>query len=196
MNVALLCPGPSLPSFGDYTGRYDQVIAVNRAVLLFPADFWFMLDGDAFRSGAEVMQRPTWPPERLPVLVSFADQHIARCHRWPEARRLPFVPVEYTWLSHEWIPDGETQPVPLLWDTFSATAALVFARRLGAVSVDVYGADQKGPADWDGHTHPDYARNEDRWMRERQLWRDLVAYFGSVDMTIRRISAAEAHHDA
>jgi hypothetical protein len=191
MKIAILCPGPSLPLFEGRGPDYSQVLAINRACLLFPADFWVMLDGDAFRSGAEVMQRPSWPPDRLPVLVSFADQHAARCHRWSEARRLPFIPVEYDWLPHDWEPAPGAPKQPLLWDTFSATTALVLAKRLGAVQVDVYGADQAGPADWDGYTHADYARAEDRWTRERDLWRDLVKYFAGVGMTIRRIAAAE-----
>jgi hypothetical protein len=191
MKVALLCPGPSLPLFEGRAAQYDQVLAVNRAVLAFPADFWVMLDAEAFRLAREVMQRPSWPPERLPVLVSWGDQHVERCSRYPEARQLPFVPVEYSWLPHEWQPDGAEHPTPLLWDSFSGTAALVLARRQGAVEIDAYGVDWSGLVDWDGKADPNSTRGEERWAREQSLWQDLTTLFARDGIRVRRIG-----HDA
>ena len=157
MNAALLCPGPSLERF-KAAPRYDLTIAVNRAVLAYPCDFWAVQDWPLFLE--------TVPPADCDVFttVQCRDDII----RHDGIDRLSNRLVLFT--DDVYFYDAE----PAHWDLYTATAALLLAWDQGATSVTCYGCDRTGTADWDGTKRDSDNRTDARWAYESALWSSVV----------------------
>ncbi len=156
MRVALLSCGPSVAKYEAQTKRYDVIIGVNRIVGKHYCDYWVFGDTETFLA-VEPIGRP--------ILVTDDATTYSLAHNY-------YVGLdEYQQISWESL----FNPLPL--DTqlaFSACAALLLVKHLRATSLDVFGVDMKGDAEWDGRTHPD--RGEDRWQRERLRWEYLIEW--------------------
>lgn len=155
MRIAVLCPGPSLTrTYPDADRAHDIVIGVNRAVLAFRCDWWSFMDRHVFHEW-----RPDYPVKLFTLdNVSVSTSHI-------EAFNACEVLVH---------PAMRTSR-RCAWNTFSATSALVLAaEHLRADTVDVYGADMVGAADYDGKTDPRFNRTDKRWGKEVTIWNRTV----------------------
>lgn len=153
LTVALLCPGPSLPTYPGRAG-IDSVIAVNRAAEAYAADYWVF--GDA------ALATITTPLGR-PIIV---------CDRGTLGR-LRHTPLG----GHAYIDRESAGPIaghPIRWRHFSSTSALVLAFGIGATTIHCWGVDRVGVEDWDGVVPPQACRTEARWQREATIWSQLV----------------------
>lgn len=155
MNVRLLCPGPSLndydPEFAD-APLPDKIIGVNRVPACFVCDVWAAKDWPLVRVMADSIIG-------VPLLLTGADtrEAVRRHGAWSMVE----VPIA---------PDAPHQ-----WDLFTSPMAAVWAAMSGATRLDIYGCDLAGAADWDG-TQAGERRTEERWTREREIWRRVTAW--------------------
>lgn len=149
MNVALLCPGPSLSLFdGEHEG---PIVAVNRAALRHRCDFWAAMDFPLIeRIGADVLGSP---------MLLTSQETIS----------------EMTKRGIGWRGDvgfardlSSYCPSSLEWDLFTAPTALVFAGFIGATRIDIWGMDWKGLADFDG-VEAGENRSPERWALDRGI---------------------------
>lgn len=143
--VAILCPGPSLPSAwsGANTGDYQHIIAVNRAAHLVQCDWWCALDASTFSLWG-------WPerPPRVGLCGGVA-------HMLGDAGQMVTSGLSLIACA---APDG--------CQGFSSLAAIGFAfEHLQAESVDLFGADMSGAADFAGEETG--GRTAARWKDER-----------------------------
>jgi hypothetical protein len=181
MKVAILCPGPSIRFFRG--GAYSQLIGVNRAVLLYRCDWWAVSDRQiifqAFDDGIDYQ----------PKIFTRSDnkKHMAASGR-------PVVREYFNQCHKKWYEDPDLKPRfqnvgehKCNWPLFTATAAIVLAKRLGAKQIDIYGADMRGTRDFDGFEGEGYNRTEDRWDTERTILNRLTAWMADHGTTIRRV---------
>lgn len=75
------------------------------------------------------------------------------------------------------------------WRLRSAPTAIVLAHWLGARTVDCYGMDWSGTADFDGHTHPLHNRDAARWADEAAAFEALRTWLAEMGTTVNRIVA-------
>jgi len=146
----------------------DVTIAVNRAALRFSCDWWAALDYPTFaRCSAEVQGSPA---------LFTAGAVLARLKRCgsPWAERFGYTADRLTCSVRD-------------WTAYTATAALVLAEDLGAVNVDVYGADWTDAPDYDGHRTDDYNRGENRWARERGIWDGVCEWMRGRGVSVERL---------
>jgi len=172
--AAILCPGPSLTAFDDRAG-HDVRIGVNRAAEAYRCDYWVALDAHTFGM---------CEPVGRPVLVCRTATYTKMCRRWPAAG-------EFEHLATNRLPGPRTRS-KLRWRAYSATTALVLAAHLRSGSVDCWGVDWAGRADFDGYTHPRQRRDGRRWDRERKIWTALCDLLAADGVTVARPSADPA----
>lgn len=179
-HAAILCPGSSLRNFpAAATGEYDFIIGVNRAVAHHPCDYW--LFKDAYTA-------TLCTPAGNPILVSGHGQLI-RLGRM--ARTLPSLRGFQT-LDYEPLELGGVFRAYSTWKRFSSTLAVALAEFLGAAVIDVYGADLRGSADWDGTANEKQRRSETRWNLERDIFLRMTELLDSAGVTLRRIGCEPA----
>jgi len=172
--AAVLCPGPSLfaaiPTLQAGTaGPYDVTVAVNRAAAVMPADFWAILDAESF-DDVEPKGTPTI------VIGERACKQLTRKH--------PNIRSTFDITLRE---DLAAPPRSTFWYRWTALVAVVTAWNFGAHEIDVYGADLKGKADFDGVILPRQHRDKRRWQRERSAWLKVGAWMRSERVFIRRL---------
>jgi hypothetical protein len=171
MKIALLCPGPSLSLTYEPSG-HAHVIGINRAVLGFACDWWAFTDWQPFLHYHHFADLP-----RLGLFFSGTalDELLRRgmAPRMQDARTL---------LPFEDIDPARTRD-KLRWGLFTAPAALMLARHLGATSIDVYGADWSDEPDWDGERMTGCVRDENRWSNELPIWRGVVEHLHPITVT-------------
>lgn len=168
MRVALLSNGPSLrAAWAARKGRFDVTIGVNRAVSVFPCDYWAAGDWQCLVPGHEAYTVPIGKPKLY--TMDSSNDHLAQHHpqaldnlglvlRWWEVG-IPLVP-----------PDG--------WSTYTSPAALVLATHLGATVVEAFGVDMAGTSDCRGIENG-AGRDLGRWMAERTIWDSCVQWLQS-----------------
>jgi hypothetical protein len=172
MKIAVLAPGPSLSLTYEPSG-HAHVIGINRAVLGFACDWWAFTDWQPFLHYHHFADLP-----RLGLFFSGTalDELLRRgmATRMQDARLL---------LPFEDIDPARTRDA-LRWGLFTAPAALMLARHLGATSIDVFGADwQVDAADWDGVAMPGNNRDEARWKNEAVIWNGVVEHLQPITVT-------------
>lgn len=170
MNVAILCPGPSLAKWPDsMLLTYRERLGINRAVLRVPCTQWVTADFNPFEKTKLDKTPPIWTSENI-------------VHLFPAGSATAYETLggKYPFLVNTYSPDGVVD-----WRSYSATAALIVAAHLGAARIDVYGADWTNEPDFDGKSinQGPKERDAERWKSERQIW-DAVGG----DLTQRGIS--------
>ncbi len=166
MNIAILCPGLSLPR--TWGGEADHVIGVNRTAMAFPCETWACGDYPLVEKIApDVIGSP-----RLLTAANSAA-HL-RDHGPPWRGRV----VEF-----ESLVEGDQ---PLDWQLFTLPAAVVYAASLRPGRISVYGSDWQGEADWDGWAEAGN-RSPARWQLERQIFQNLADWLERKSIALRRV---------
>lgn len=166
MKAIVLCPGPSLAAYS--AKQADLIIGVNRAVLAHRCDWWSATD--------RTLLKEIDPGYRLNL---FTDEQtlVPRPERFPMILRKQMTSY-YTSSA--------------TWPSFSSTSALVLAAHLGALTIDVFGDDKAGFADWDGHIYARpgeegwRTRSAQRWQREWEIWNQTIALLARDGVNVRR----------
>lgn len=87
---------------------------------------------------------------------------------WTHTETMQQITARFGWM------DGDTyrrcEEQPNRWSMYSATAALMLAKKLGAKVVECFGCDMSGEANWDGTLEPTANRSPERWTCERVVW--------------------------
>lgn len=87
---------------------------------------------------------------------------------WTHTETMQRIIARFGWL------DGQTyhrsEEAPQRWSMYSATAALMLAKRLGATVVECWGVDMRDELNWDGTAEPTANRSPERWACERIVW--------------------------
>lgn len=132
MRFVLLCPGPTLNGFdpAKSVAVGDHVIGVDRAAKQHRCDIWACTDYPLLEKIREMVLDE--PHNGLPPILLTAASAAA----WLEEHSIPWHGL--TVLAESCYPICD--PV-WRWDKFTPIAALVYASRLGARQIDVYGAD-------------------------------------------------------
>lgn len=169
MRVALLCPGPSLGYTWHPRDDYDKVFGVNRVASRIVCDVWAFIDWQIFTEHE---------PLGVPTIITTRTA-AEEIKRRGDAERFD----RHTVLTVE---DDLRSVPPLNWRLYTATVAAMAAYQFGASVVDVYGADMKPGADWDGHDDPRNKRDEPRWATERQIWGELVTRLDDLGTSVTR----------
>jgi len=176
MRAAILCPGPSLKTVEGRKSKVegtDYVIAVNRAVLWGPCDYWSCPDVHTFawlvKAGGVSWQ---------PTLVCLRQIHRVMLERYrAETER-------YGFFARGQI---NFEAPNLQWQRFGAHVAIAMACHLGASTIDCYGMDLAGTEDADGFAHPLQRREPERWELERRLFGELVELLDGRGIELRRV---------
>ena len=156
MNIAVLCPGPSLAETWPGAPAFDLTIGVNRAALIERVDVWAFMDREVFWR-TEIDYSP------LVLTTRTARQSLERRGHGERLRRggvLDFEDLRDTYP----LADG-----PL----YTSVMAVHYAATLGRVWV--FGADMAGLSDFDGTVRETDRRGDSRWTREREILDRLVA---------------------
>ncbi len=146
MNVAILCPGPSLAKTwdGSKASSFGAILAVNRAALVGPHDWW--VAGDWM-----YLKETNATPKVGYCTIKDVVRIIQAGTLLPKER----TPPQFECLAWEDLPFQRS---------FSMVAALGLACHLGAEEVFVYGDDKKGAQDFDGWLGEN--RGHGRWEEE------------------------------
>ncbi len=144
MRIAILSCGPSLVRYPGRDG-FSLVIGVNKAVVAHSIDWWSV--GDILTVG------------RLYPALNYAPLI------WTHTEEMRKIVGRFGWI------DGQTyrrcELAPNRWSMYSATAALMLAKKLGATVVECFGCDMSGELSWDGQPEPTANRSPERWACER-----------------------------
>jgi hypothetical protein len=154
MKIAVLCPGPSLAvSWGGGRQAYDCRIAVNRAIMHHPCEWWSAGDWPMLQ---DVDGRPS-------VGICSQDDavRLARGGSLIPQTRMPKQFVSWSEL-------------PQKNPGYSMIAAIALAVHLGGVQIDVYGDDKHGAKDWDGQV-AGKNRGDARWAKESLVMANTIA---------------------
>lgn len=160
MRVALLSCGPSVRLYEKCGHEYDAIIGINNIVAKYETDWWCFGDAETFARYV--------PVKRPQSLCTDKDQVFSILHNYPVEiqQRYRAHPCEVCWEDLE-----NPGSKPFL---FSSCAALMLAKYLGAKTLDIFGVDMEGNADFEGREH--LARTESRWERERQRWNESIKW--------------------
>ncbi len=152
MLAVILCPGPSLAKL-EAIPECDLSIAINRAAIRFPVDFWAAMDYPILKKHRDEIRGE-------PRLFTFSQT-------WKDVgHRLKSFPRVYLREELEIWWGGK-----LPFKTFPAS--LVFAAWWGAREIEVYGCDWAGNLDFDG-TVAGEDRSDDRWALERKMCGEVI----------------------
>ncbi len=154
MRIAVLCPGPSLATtWSSIRWPYDLRIAVNRAILHHPCEWWSVGDWTTLQ---DVDGRPS-------VGICAQDDTVRLTHGGSLIPLMRTPPMLVAWSE---LP----QPYP----GYSMVAAIALAAHLGGTQIDIYGDDKHGVKDWDGMA-AGANRGEERWAKERMVMTNTMA---------------------
>lgn len=145
MRVALLSCGPWGCHYN--AGEYDLAIGVNRTPLTTPVDWWCFGDAEAW----------WWYSDKIVCQPKICTNANAAFRCRPELQQRASI----LWESFD-------APHRLRWNVFSATAAIVLAKHLGASRLDCFGTVSLEP-------RPGEAQ---RWITEREIWNLTAAWSG------------------
>lgn len=167
IRVAILCPGPSLPSIwpppADWQ-TYDHSIAVNRAMDFQPAgtkpDWWCCGDEETWA----MFQHAGWPRRGI----------VGRCASVAAPAELAAHPVlgMLPCAAHNW-----TACMAVWWAS----------SELRANRIDLFGADMAGAQDFRGQSC--HGRSPDRWQAEAQILAELTAMLAGQGVVVARVQA-------
>lgn len=163
LSAAILCPGPSLARLPDLD--CGLVVAVNRAVHRRQCHWWCFIDWQTYLENREV--RPHQ------ICTSRASLR--------EIERRAGKPSGQIQIIDD-MPEGDNG-----WRLYTKTTAMILCYRLGAGTIDVYGDDMAGVADYDGTTSQRNTRDGERWKREAELTGATVQYLHTKGCEVRRI---------
>ena len=173
-HAAVLCPGPSLDSYKTATGPHDVAIGVNRAVMVYPCQYWVCLDSWTYEFSE---------PIGLPTIV--CRQAI---REQIEAKHDGMRMVPLTFLN----PDDIDLPAePATWPQFGSTVAIALAASLGAKHIDCYGMDLAGRADHDGFIDRRQRRSAGRWRVEKRLLEKFLPWLEGRGVEVSGVPIAE-----
>jgi hypothetical protein len=167
MLVHLLCPGPSLAAYAAPTPR-PLTIAVNRAALRFQCDWWAACDYPMVRDnrrhvlGAPAVCTAKQQFWKFPELVGVCIED----DLWPKWRMPGANPGGYS--------------------LYSFSAAMILALHVGATRLDVFGADWKGTADYDG-AQAGENRSDDRWATEARFFAEMSTFLQANGCEVNRV---------
>ena len=175
MRVAIISNGPSAELFRNADrDSFDAVIGVNGRVALFRCDWWCFVDWPTFVDIEPLNHPRLFVSKFVPIkLAANAPEHMERFH------------AHRTTLYHQ---DTAMPTLPEdlpPWYSFSGTAALGLAWRLGANRVTVYGADMDGDMDHDGKVG--VSRTPQRWAHERRIWGGIVHALVEHGLAVQRV---------
>lgn len=125
----------------------NALIAINRAALHIDADMWCFGDMETWRD-VKPLGNPQW------FTNANAHRRIIKRGGMPPVDTLLWEQVE--------------GPPGVNWTVFSATAALVLAKSLGATTIHCYGVVDEFPQ----------SGESTRWATERRIWNETVAWLG------------------
>jgi len=92
-------------------------------------------------------------------------------------------------MTYEEVPQPHySDPANGGWAAFSMVAAVVLAYHLGAVSIQIVGADMRGQADWDGYTHERFDRSQDAFDRTLELYNGLCGWLSERGVMVQRVT--------
>lgn len=168
MIAAVLCPGPSLVR--TWPQPADVVLAVNRAAIAFPSDYWVALDYPLIREHT---------PIGSPALVTQQATFDSLAQRKQNPKTVVLVESLF-----------DFYPRKMGWTRLTFSVAVVFAAYLGATAINVYGADWTSEPDFDGVQLESNQRHADRWVKEKALWDCLAYWLKQNDIALTRINHA------
>ena len=159
MLAHLLCPGPSLSVYRQPEPR-PLTIAVNRAALAYECDWWAAVDYPMVKHNRRhVLGAPALCSARQ-QFEKFREQHgcCIEDGLWPKWRMPGINPTAYS--------------------LYSFSAAMVLALQLGATRLEVFGADWRGTADYDG-AQAGENRSDQRWENESRFFAEMSRFLGA-----------------
>ncbi len=175
MRVAICCPGKSLPNRWRSRDGFDLVWAVNRAILLIPADWLSAGDMPMFNGLAE-SSRPLVGVLTLPDTVGQVSHRPTWSH------------LKYTgWHECPTIQEHKRRYRPIDW---SVQAAMCHACDLGAKEITLFGCDF-GEGSSEGEDCTGYAgedRTPERWRRERDGMAATYSLMADCAVSVTRIT--------
>jgi hypothetical protein len=172
MLASILSPGPSLSLYRPH-GEV-MVVGVNRAASMLPCTAWACGDPELLAATCAKVKGSPW------LLTSSIGLTAMRAMRGVH------------WLGEVMTFDLLRQlfdPIPQ-WDTFTATAAVVYAAAKGARRIECYGMDWSGTADVDGWDQAGN-RSEDRWKLEAGLFGSLGIALGQRGIEVVRYTGGQ-----
>ena len=174
MKAIILSPGASLAHYTPQPA--DLVLGVNRAAVGFPCDVW--VAGDL-----PLIHRIYEQVIGSPLLVSYSvSLDNLRDRNWV------WRGETFAWTR---LADAYLHPSIVNWPWCSFTAAIVYAAWRGAATIDVYGADWKGTADFDG-VEAGKNRTDARWKEEQSIFAALQKVLGDKGIRLERRMLASA----
>lgn len=141
MNVAIVARGPTHARIVDRYQDIDTIIGVNHAAGWYPCDWWCFGDLEAWRE-IQPVGDPRWF-----TCTRTIDRMNSRAIRVPESV-LAWEDVRAD-MRPEW---------------YSAVAALILAKHIGAKSITCFGVVDEHPAPGE----------LPRWERERRIWNETI----------------------
>ncbi len=156
MNIAILGAAPHITACWRGRAGFDVLIGINRAAASIPCDFWCFGD----------METPlTVTPLGSPRWAT--NENAAR----RLTKRGIAVPADaLLWESLS------SPGLAANWPVFSATAALVLARELGATRIECFGVVDAEPP----------VNEAPRWAIERRIWNEVVAWLTRQGIPVTR----------
>jgi hypothetical protein len=155
LKAVILNPGPSLAKL-ESVPPCDLSIAVNRAAIAFPVQVWAAMDYPTIkRHNASVIGSPS--------LFTRKQTWDDTKNKWP--RNLFKLAEDIAF------------PVQT-WALVTMTCSIMLAAHLGATTIQLFGCDQTGTADFDG-AEAGEDRTETRWQRERSVLEEMTVWLGS-----------------
>jgi len=178
MQIAILCPGPSLARHeADAWKAYDLTIAVNRAASAHPCDWWVFGDAEGFRQ-----TMPKGHPKVFTTKQSWAEVNRGGLGggwwaRFFEEMHTDIV-LETNWRRH------------------SMTAAMVLGYHLFGLNprnhddsggaIDIFGCDWAVEADYFDGGKDTIGHHSNRFDRERHAYGRIVDRIASKGIEVRR----------
>lgn len=173
LDVAILCPGPSLAGRALELREHDCLIGVNRAASQMRCDWWVFGDPEAFDGWRPLirldrsLKNVAWPRIFSSRSALERIKKRDRLANWP-------APLYYEDINTEC-------PSRPDWRQFSVTAALVLAEHLGAFRITLYGCDWVGDRDSCGELQSSY-----RWQNEQHAFSRVSGSLGDRGIHVGR----------
>ena len=166
MKAAILCSGKCVVLYQPAT-QYDVVIAVNRAINRYRADYWSVLDAKTLNF-VHLLPHCPWITKR-----STSKKMLGVVSEAPQ-----FVIIDHFEVSRK----------DIGWYSFSSLAAIIFAKLQGARKIDCYRMDWAGKEDYDGFSDECQNRHPGRWFEEGRDFHRLKVWFAEEAIQLKRIT--------
>jgi len=158
----------------DATMPYDVVIAINRAVERYPADWWCFGDQQVFGMFKPLGGRG----DKLRLFVlDYVIQKLGKRDDVCEAFNRYAVEG---WLQLR----EKIENIDRKCMSWSGPSAVAWAHCLGAKDIDIYGLDMAGNCDFTGEVRPD--KNPIRFKREQGVFENVFAAVRARGSTVTR----------